>query len=136
MNLRRYLTIMSLGTILCWIAWTSVIYSFDPFASGIIGISFFYTSLFLALLGTVSVVGFFIRWLLIKQDDIVFRHVRRTFRQAIIAASLTILTLLLLHAGLLRWWNSLLLILLGFLLEAVFFTNRKYRNVDYTPTSY
>ncbi len=134
MNLRRYLTIMSFGTVLCWIAWGSVIYSFDPNTSGLVGITFFYTSLFLALLGTVSVAGFFIRWLLIKQDDIVFRHVRRTFRQAIIAASLSTLTLLLLHAGLLRWWNSLLLLILGFLLEAVFFTSRKYRNQDYVAS--
>ncbi len=134
MNLRRYLIIMSIGTLLCWLAWGSIIYSFDPNASGIVGPVFFYASLFLALLGTVSVIGFFVRWLLIKQDDIVFRHVRRTFRQAIIASSLSTLTFLLLHAGLLRWWNSILLLILGFLLEAVFFTSRKYRNQDYVAS--
>ncbi len=131
MNLKRYLTFMSIGTVLCWIAWGSIVYSLDPTAGGAFAIIFFYSSLFLAVLGTVSVAGFFGRWLLIKHDEVVFRHVRRTFRQAIIAATLVDLTLILLHAGLLRWWNSLLLILLGFLVEAVFFTNRKYRNHDY-----
>ncbi len=134
MNLRRYLLVMSIGTLFCWIAWGSVIYSFDPFAGGLIALSCFYTSLFLALLGTISVLGFLIRWLLIKQDEVVFRHVRRTFRQAIIVSSLTIVSLLLLHVDLLRWWNSLLLIVLGFLLEAVFFTNRKYRNPEYVAS--
>jgi Ca2+/Na+ antiporter len=134
MNLRYYLIIMSLGTLLCWFAWSSIVYSLDPFAAGILALSFFYGSLFLALLGTFSVLGFVIRRMFIKQDEIVFRHVRRTFRQGVIIATTVIIALLFLHLQLLYWWNSLLLVALAFILEAVFFTSRKYRNQDYVAS--
>ncbi len=131
MNLRHYLLVMSLGTALCWLAWFFVIYSFDPGLAAWWVFIFFYASLFLALVGTISVIGFLIKQRLIKQDDVVFRHVRRTFRQSLILAGLIIIVLLLRQAAVLRWWNAPFLLGLWLVLEGIVFTNRKYRNPDY-----
>ncbi len=131
MSLRYYLTTMAIGTAACWIAWYIVILSIDPNSAGFFGISLFYISFFLALVGTFSLAGFFIKFLLTKNDTLIFRQVKQTFRQSI-GFSLLLLTFLgLLHLSLLTWWNSILLFSLFILIEAIFFTNRKYSNKEY-----
>ncbi|HLD61141.1 MAG TPA: hypothetical protein VJA27_03370 [Patescibacteria group bacterium] len=131
MSLKQYLILMSVGTLLCWVAWLFVVWSLDPNETTFLGLSFFYASLFLAIVGTFSVIGFLFRRALIKQDEIIFRHVRRTFRQSVLIAILATVCLLLLSEHLLRWWNAILLLMLGIIIEAIVFTKRRYSNVDY-----
>ncbi len=131
MTLRQYLILMSLCAVLSWVAWFFVVSNTNPNESGTVVFAFFYFSLFLAVVGTISVLGFLIRKAIIKNDEVVFRHVKKTFRQSIVIATLLIITLALLSQELLAWWNGLLLLILFFVLEGVIFTNRKYRNVDY-----
>jgi len=131
MTLRQYLILMSLGTLICWGTWTFILFTLDPNSAGSLGILFFYFSLFLALVGTFSVIIFLIRRLIIKNDEVIFRHVKKTFRQSVIVAVLIIFALYLLQQHLLTWWNSILLVALFIVLEAVIFTNRRYSNADY-----
>lgn len=131
MSLKQYLILMSIGTFLCWIAWLFVIWSLDPKQASALGLLFFYSSLFLAIVGTFSVIGFLFRRALIKQDEIIFRHVRRTFRQSVIIALLCVACLFLLSEQLLRWWNALLLVILAISIEGMLFTKRRYSNIDY-----
>ncbi len=131
MSLRFYLALMSIGTLLCWVAWFFVITNIAPDEAGIMGMIFFYTSLFMALVGTVSVIGFAIRKKLIKNEDAVLRHVSHTFRQSIFIAGLAIITLYLKAHDLLAWWNLVLLVVLFIVLEGVVFTKRKFNNADY-----
>ncbi len=131
MTLRQYLILMSVGTTICWLTWLFIVFATDPNAASIWVILFFYLSLFFALVGTLSVIVFLIRRAVIKQDEIVFRHVRRTFRQSIVVSALAILVLLLLQKHLLTWWNLILICILFFALEGIVFTNRKYSNQDY-----
>ncbi len=130
MSLRAYLILMSLGTLACWVAWVFIL-TIDPTTAANSIFLFFYVSLFLAIVGTFSVGGFLVRRLLIKNDEVVFRHVRRTFRQSIMVAGFLIGTLILRQKGLLAWWNFGLLIVIFILLEGVIFSNRKYSNQDY-----
>lgn len=131
MTLRQYLILMTVGTVVCWITWLFVVYSLNPFQAGFVAFAFFYFSSFLALVGTFSVIGFIVRSRIIQNDEVVFRHVKKTFRQSIIVAGLVLFALLLLQLRLLRWWNSLLLLLLFILCEGLIFSNRKYNNADY-----
>lgn len=131
MHLRHYLLLMSLGTGICWASLVFIVLSTNPFLTSAFVIVFFYFSLFLAIVGTFSVVGFLVRRAIIKNDDIVFRHVKKTFRQSISIAFFILLTLFLLHVGFLRWWNGIILLLLFGLIEGVVFTNRKFSNHDY-----
>jgi hypothetical protein len=82
----------------------------------------------LALTGTFSVIGFLIKKIILKDDQIVFHHVKSTFRQGMLIAGVIILGLILLQIKLLTWWNGILLILLFAAIEGIIFTNRKYNN--------
>ena len=128
MTLRQYLVLMSVGAAICWLAWFFVLGSVDPSQTGFFGFLFFYSSLFLALGGTFSVIGFLIKKIVLKNDQIVFHHVKSTFRQGMLVATVIILGLILLQIKLLAWWNAILLILLFAAIEGIIFTNRKYNN--------
>ena len=122
---------MSVATLLCWVAWLFVLFSIDPTESNAAGFFFFYLSLWLAIVGSFSVLGFLVRRAIIQDDEVVFRHVKQTFRQSVTIASLIILTLLFLAHKLLTWWNVILLVLVGLFIEGIIFTNRRYRNAPY-----
>jgi len=128
MTLRLYLVLMSVGALICWLAWFFVLSSMDPNEAGFFGFLFFYASLFLALAGTFSVIGFLFKKIILKNDQIVFHHVKSTFRQGMLVAMVIILGLILLQINLLTWWNGALLILLFAAVEGIIFTNRKYNN--------
>ena len=128
MTLRQYLVLMSVGALICWLAWFFVLGSLDPSQAGFFGFLFFYASLFLALSGTFSVIGFLIKKIILKNDQIVFHHVKNTFRQGILLAMVIILGLILLQVKLLTWWDAILLVMLFAAIEGVIFTNRKYNN--------
>jgi len=122
---------MSIGTLICWGTWAFILFTLDPSSAGFWGIIFFYASLFLALVGTFSVIVFLLRRLIIKNDEVIFRHVKRTFRQSVILSALIIFALFLLQQRLLTWWNSILLVVLFIVLEAMVFANRRFSNQDY-----
>lgn len=121
---------MFIGALICWMAWFFVLFSIDPQDAGIIGFAFFYLSLFLALTGTFSTMGFLVRKKIVKNEEAVFHHVKHTFRQGIFVSATVVIALLLLQEKLLTWWNGVLLIILFLVLEGVVFTNRKYSNKD------
>lgn len=128
MTLRQYLILMSIGALICWLAWFFVLGSVDPGQAGFFGFLFFYASLFLALAGTFSVIGFLVKKIILKDDQIVFHHVRSTFRQGVLVATVIILGLILLQTKLLTWWDGILLLALFAAVEGIIFTNRKYNN--------
>ena len=132
MTLRQYLILMSVGAAICWLAWFFVLGSVDPTQTGFFGFLFFYASLFLALAGTFSVIGFLIKKIILKNDQIVFHHVKSTFRQGMLIAGVIIFGLILLQTKLLTWWDGILLILLFAAIEGIIFTNRKYNNRDFS----
>ncbi|MFA6490589.1 MAG: hypothetical protein WCT43_01755 [Candidatus Magasanikbacteria bacterium] len=127
MNLKQYLILMSIGTLLCWVSWIFVIFKVSPVDSGFIGIFSFYLSLFLSIVGTFSVLGFMIRRVILKDDEVVFRHVRHTFRQSIFIATVITIVLILLSNKLLFWWNAIILVVFFIFIETVFFTSSRER---------
>jgi hypothetical protein len=131
MTLRQYLFLMSLGTLICTVAWLFVIFNIDPNNTDTVSFVFFYASLFLSILGIISVVSLWIKVKFLKSEEVVFRHVKRTFRQGAVSASLVVLLLLLQQYQFLTWWNLIILVVLGILIEAIIFSNRKFSNRDY-----
>jgi len=131
MTLRQYLVLMGVGTLLCWGILGFILLTVDPLTAGITGMIFFYLSLFLALVGTFSVLVFLVRRMFDKNEEVIFRHVRKTFRQSVTIALFVILVLFLQQKQLLTWWNGLLLVIIFIALEGIVFTNRKHNNQDY-----
>lgn len=122
MSLRRYLSIMALTTVVCWLAFITVLFRVDPYSGGAIGFTLFYVALFFAVWGTLSLLGFFMRFLF-KRHDVPYRHVGISLRQAFWFSTLIVLSLILVADELFVWWMVALLIL-GFTILEGFFLAR------------
>lgn len=131
MNFRMYILSIVFGTTLCFFAWFSIILHIDPEEGGIIAFGLFYSTLFLGLVGLISTGILLVKKLLLVEEEVVFRHIKRIFRQSFIFTFLLVVTLVLLQLEYLRWWNGIILIALGIVLEGMVYTNRKYSNQDY-----
>lgn len=127
MTLRGYLIVVGLGSLIAWTTWFLVIFTVNPFESGIFGFTMFYIALAVALLGTLSLVGFGFRLFIYKHETMVLREVTTAFRQSCFLTIVLIGSLLLQSKSLLAWWNILLFVLLVSILELFFLSSRFYR---------
>jgi hypothetical protein len=109
MTLRRYLILMSIMTLICWGAWTYIIFLVNPAVTNWIGFLLFYLSLFLALTGTAALTGFMVRFIALRQK-LIFYSVKEAFRQSFLFAALIIASLFLLSQQLFTWLNLGLLV--------------------------
>ena len=127
MSLKKYLFLMVLATVLCWAAWLFVLFFINPKGAGIVGLTFFYLSLFLGLLGMFSVLGFAVRYLF-KRTEFTYRQVKTAFRQGAMFSLLLTSSLFLQSQRLLVWWNMILFVALLAVVEYFFLSEeeRKY----------
>ena len=92
-----------------WTAWALVLVFVDPEAAGIPGLVFFYASLALAIVGTISVLGLLLRARFNKQE-LVSRLAGVSFRQGVWVAAAIISALLLENMEMFKWWILLLIV--------------------------
>ena len=109
MTLRWYLIIMALATVLCWSAFGYIIRTVNPEITNWLGFLLFYLSLFLALIGTMSIIGFIIRFISLKHELAKYSVVV-AFRQSFLFAFFIIMVLFLLSHKLFTWLNLIFLI--------------------------
>ena len=123
MTLKRYLLLMFLATLLCWLALASVMFYINPSEAGIVGFTLLYISLFLSLIGTFSLTGFILRvWLTTAP---IFKQVIVSFRQSILFAILVSVGLAMQSQEVLTWWILLILIAMIVFIEAIFNLNKR-----------
>lgn len=118
---------MLLGTIFCWIAWVFVILNIDPFQDNGIGFTFFYFSLMLALVGTISIISFLLRNNFSKKNLPMFRHVQKSFKDSLIISILIVLMLFLQGKSYLNSWN-VIIFLSAILMGIIFLWSSKNNN--------
>jgi hypothetical protein len=119
MTLKKYLIGMMISTVFCWISWGMILYYVDPETTGWVGLGAFYVSLFFALVGLLTLVGFYMRvWF--SKNEILFAHVGPAFRQGILLSLVLVGSLLLQSFRLLTWWDGALFIASVALLEFYF----------------
>ncbi len=114
---------MATLTVVCWLAWLSVLFIINPDETGLIGFVLFYFSLFLAILGTASLIGFIVRAR--SNQGPVFYQIEVSFRQGMWIGFLITGLLLLQFLELLKWWNGLFLFLALIFLELFFISSRR-----------
>lgn len=119
MSLSKYLILMICATLFCWAAFLIVLYSIDPFSTISLGLFLFYCALFFTVVGTLSLIGFLIRYFFNKHQFIT-QQVVISFRQAIWFGILIIVGLYLQSQSLVAWWNLLILIILLGIIEYAF----------------
>lgn len=120
-----YLVILAISILLSWGACFYILFNFDPFKINLFVLSFFYFTLFLALLGTFSVL-FLLIHRFFRREEVIGRQIKISLRQAFLFSILIIISLVLLRQKILTWWNFVLLFLAFLALERVICsTNRK-----------
>ncbi len=106
---QRYILILGIAALISWLAFYLVINKLDPFASTGLALALFFVSLFFALTSTFSVIGFYIRvW--VNKNEIYYDHINVSLRQAILLTLITLGCLLFQLLSVLTWWSGLLLI--------------------------
>ena len=125
MQLKTYNFSMLGATLLAWLGFFLVINSFDPQQGNILVFVFVYFSLFLSILGTLALLGVFLRKIWQRKRELSSTIVSESFRQAFIFAAVLIIALILQVADLLNWWNILLLIIFATLLEFIILSFQK-----------
>ncbi len=123
MSLFRYIIMMVVGAVLCWLAWYSVVLSTNPTEGGWVSILLFYVTLTLALTGSFAVAGFFIRTVFLKQAG-TLHNVLVSFRHGIFFSLLVDGFLYLQSLRLLTWYNVVFLIFALTLAEFFVITRR------------
>jgi len=128
MTLRKYLILMGMASLVCWLAFLLVIFYMNPITTGPLAVVFFYSSLFLSLVGSFAIIGFALRRKFL-QGELIFRQVAVTFRQAFLFGLLVVASLWMQKFKMLTWYNSVLLILAVAVLE-FFFLSTKRKRID------
>lgn len=128
MSHHRYLAIIGAAGVLSWIAWIMVVNRMDPRIglTQINGMSLglFYLSLFFALICTFTVLGFYFRvWL--NKNEIYYSHIGIAFRQGVMLTLIALGCLTFQVLGILTWWSGLLVIAVITMFEFYFMARQR-----------
>lgn len=108
MTLRSSLAVFGAGTAFAWAAFLLILFTVPPETTGPLGEAFFFSALFLALTGTLTMLGIVGRRRMSRMLPAL--HIGPAFRQGILLAASAAGLLLLQRFRYLRWWNILLVV--------------------------
>ena len=124
MTLSTYLIGISVSTLLCWTAWGLTIINVDPQTTGSWGIVSFFISLFFAIVGTFTIIGFYLR-LWFTSNEYYYENITISFRQAILVSVVVVGLLGLQALRILNLFDGILFISSILLLEFYFLARRE-----------
>lgn len=125
MNLKEYLFSIGLGSALCFTICILVILNFDPTVNATLPLIFFFSSLFMGLLGGFSFIAILTKKIKYKEDEIVFRQIKKIFRQALFFTCLIMGILYLAKEELLTWLTFVLIVFFYLTFEGIIFTRKE-----------
>jgi Na+/melibiose symporter-like transporter len=126
MSLLRFLLVLGIGTLMSWGSWWLVVSMMSPTTDGGVALLLFYSSFWLAMFGTATLIGFFIRYWL-EKDHVLFRQIGIAFRHGTIVSSGVTLALLLQSRRLLNIWAIVALLALAVVIELFFLAGQTVR---------
>lgn len=126
MTLKKYLMVTALATAVCWTIFLFVSSILNPDLTSWLGFLLFYLSLFMAISGTASLIGFLIRFVALKHE-LAFYAVRIAYRQSFLFALFIIAILILLSQSLFTWLNLFMLITVFVIAETFMISSQKIR---------
>lgn len=134
MSLIRFLIILAIGTILSWTALIVVVTTLDPFTNPVVAPMLFFVSLWLAMIGTMTLIGFFVRhWF--EKTGVPFQQTAIALRQAALISTGLAVLLFLQRAQFLNGWTFILVILLIAGVELFFLAGHTQRSANHNPVS-
>lgn len=116
---RTYLITIGIVAAFGWASWALVINKLSPFASPELALSLFYISLFIALVGTLTLIIYYLRaWL--NKGEIYNAHLNVSLRQAILLSGMICTGIAFQRLKVLTWWDGLLLLAIVLMIEFYF----------------
>ena len=107
------------ATALGWASWIVVINNISPFISGYLALTFFYSSLFIALTGTFTILNYYLR-IAVNKNKNYFQQINTALRQGSLLSLMVISGLIFQRLRVLTWWDALLLLIIVLLVEYYF----------------
>ncbi|MDQ7814710.1 MAG: hypothetical protein RDU25_02835 [Patescibacteria group bacterium] len=120
MSYRSYLFIMLAGTIVAWSGWISVLMRINPKEAGLLGLTSFYVTLLMGMVGLVTLVELLINVHLMKKKELLIREVKMAFRHAVLLALICVLSLIFSSVGKFSFWILLVFIAVAAGIEYLF----------------
>ncbi len=105
MTLHSSLVVFGLGSGFAWAAFLLILLTVPPDTAGVLGEAFFFASLFVALTGTLTMLGLLGRTR--RSSLLPAFHLRPAFRQGTLLAVAVVALLLVQRFRFLRWWSVL-----------------------------
>lgn len=119
MSLRGYLFGIFVSSCLFWAAFVLIIFNTNPQEGGNLIIFLFFASLFFALWGSFTLIDFYLR-LFISKNEIYYANINIALREGFLFALVVLILLILKIVNLFNFGNLLLLILAMISLEFYF----------------
>lgn len=114
-----YLLSIFIATVFGWASWAVVINKLSPFTSPQLALSLFYSSLFVALTGTLTLIIYYLRaWL--NKGEIYNAHLNISLRQGVLLSAMICIAIGFQRLKVLTWWDGLLLLAIVLLIEFYF----------------
>jgi hypothetical protein len=115
----RYLGWVTVVAVLGWAALGITLWRLDPYSSTALALPFFFGAAFLALTGTLTLLGFYSRvWF--RTGEVFYEHLSISLRQGILLSLGTLFAILLQILRVLTWWDSVLIVAAIALVEVYF----------------
>ena len=131
MSLKEYLFSLGLGSVLCFVICGLTVVNFDPNTDTVLPLVFFYLSLFMGLIGGFSFIAIWIKKIALKNEEVIFRQIKKVFKQAFVFSILVIFVFFLAHQGMLNWLTFLLIVFFYLIFEGIIFTRKEKNDVFY-----
>lgn len=119
MTHHRYISVIAIAGFISAFAWTLVIIKLSPYQAKGLALAFFFLTMFMTLSSLFTVVGFYFRVWLFK-NEIFYKHINISLRQGVFLGLLAVFALVFQMIRVLNWWSGLLLIVIVVLLEFFF----------------
>lgn len=124
MTLKKYLLSLGILTLISWGLFFFLATSINPETGNWPSFTFFYFSLFLALSGTINLIGYFVRHYFLKHTLDVYLA-KNSFRQSFLFSFLIISVLFMLAENLFSWVNIIILIIILSIIEYILISDTK-----------
>jgi hypothetical protein len=117
------MAVIMFSSVLSWLSFFLVINRLDPFANTATALVSYYITLFLALTGTFTIIGFYIRlwWL---KNSLYYHNINISFRQGFLVALGVCAMLGFQSLRILNWWDGIIIVIIVTIIEFSFLSNR------------
>ncbi len=119
MTHNRYIAIIAGAGFLAFLGFLLVLVKLSPYQSTGLALTLFYITLLIFLTSFFTVVGFYFRLWLFK-NEVFYQHINISFRQGLFLTLITIFCLVLQMVRVLTWWSGLLVVVVAVFLEFYF----------------